>query len=500
MIAAYILGEPSLSDGDVEALTLSADQGGLNVERLQRALGDVNLEPDALGLTGIVKEADSRRYMKEHPEAVEGMLKSDGEERSAGDGGTSAPIFRVVADWLMDDCGARYVCGVPVVRTGICYAAGQVELERRISRKFPNLRRQQRREALADVALDAPRTEDTSPRFLGFTNGVLDLRTMQLHPEGVSAVVTNQIPHRWNPDAECPVVDSFLDSVACGDGAIRANLEEMGGHCLYRGRSLHLLWVLVGSGGNGKSTYINLLKWVFGTANFTAMQPEAINSQFQGASIAGKLAILADDASSQTISEGLSGALKRISGGNTIHTDVKGLDGIDFTPYATVVLSYNRFPSIKSNDGGFMRRFAPVPFNGRFEAGSEGFEPHMDDKLATEEAAERFIVLAVQGLRRLLEHAAPTFSAAGAAVKAAVREANDSVLAWVSTEGIGPSYFIGKTPTEVHKLYSAWCDDAKMKAKTLTDFGRQVPKLLGVKATPTRSRDGSMKRLYALER
>lgn len=405
------------------------------------------------------------------------------------------PIHREVADWLMNDRGACIVSGTPVVRTGLCYSAGMFEVERAIINEYPNLKSNTRAEAMKAVRLQAPRTDETNPRYIGFRNGVLDIETMELRPEGVNAVVTNQIPHDWNPEAECPLVDGFLDSISCGEAATRANLEELAGHCLYRGRELQFFWVLIGEGGNGKSAFLSAVSGMLGPDNYSSMQPENLDKRFQGASISGKLAVLADDASSQTISEDLSAAIKRISAGNLVHTDVKGRDGFDFRPYAALVLCYNRFPSIKSNDYGFMRRLKPIPLRATFRPGESGFDPDIARKLSTESAAQRLIVLAVEGLRRLLANSEPTFNAAADAMREDVRLSNDSAMAWLSEEGIQPEYVLKRTATDVYREYSEWCDLCNMEPVGTTAFGRKLKRVLHVETKPI-YRDGKAMRCY----
>lgn len=399
------------------------------------------------------------------------------------------PIHRIVADYLMQECGARFVAGAPVVRDGLCYSAGWFYAERRITERFPDLKKAQRSEALSLVNLEAPRGDKTNERYIGFANGVLDVRTMQFHPDGVSAVVTNEIPHRWNPKAECHAVDAFLDSVSCGDSATRANLEELVGHCLYRGKAAQRFWVLLGGGGNGKSAFLDALGFALGTRNYTTMQPEELATQFQANAVVGKLAILADDASSQTISEKLSASIKRISAGNVIHTDIKYHDGIDFRPYATIVLGYNNFPAIKSNDHGFMRRFTPVLFEAEFGPDKPGYDPYIAEKLSTEKAAERLLVLGVTGLRRMLDRGCPTPNLKAETLRDGIHIDNDSVAAWIRYAEVTQKDVLERTPAEVFRDYREWCEDNETQAKSLVGFGRSLTRTLKVTAHKVRVGD-----------
>ena len=55
--------------------------------------------------------------------------------------------------------------------------------------------------------------------FINCRNGLLDWRTGELHPHDPSVPSLNQIPHEWDPTAECPRFDRFLIEVLVPNGA-----------------------------------------------------------------------------------------------------------------------------------------------------------------------------------------------------------------------------------------------------------------------------------------
>lgn len=440
--------------------------------------------------------AEWEEYVSSHAAVAD---NDDAPEQPADSIATSAPIHRRMADYCLDELSACYIDGLPAVLDGMVYATGWDALERAIDRKFPNAKYAQRKEAMHLFHLEAERLKQADPRSIAFRNGILDLDTMELTKPNAGTVprIANVIPHDWNPDAECSVLDKALDVMADHDSAIRANMEELAGHCLFRSNTeFQYIWLLTGSGSNGKSVFMHALWTMLGEGNVTSMQPEALATQFQGSLVAGKLAVLADDASSNEIGASMAAKLKQFSAGNVVHSDVKGKDGIDFQPYAKIVLSYNKFPRVRDLDHGFERRLQAVPFPHTFRPGEKGNDPFIVQKLTTEQASERLLVLAVRGLKRLLGNGRPTRSEKGEAEKRDIREESDSVAAWISGECITSDQLDGQTVSGTYRDYRDWCTESGELPKTRTQFGKSLRATFELASKTERNSAGKVVRVY----
>lgn len=381
--------------------------------------------------------------------------RDQGEPRRVG--GEGAPVHRRMANALLDDCGACIIDGIPAVREGQTYRheGSWAAWDRALVLKFPNSRTRDRSEAIALARCECPHVRQAPPEYVAFSNGVLNVNSLELDTRGSYAIL-NVIPHRWNPGAVSDEMDAALEAWADGDEPTLARLEECAGHCLDRSSELQFFWVLVGEGGNGKSLFTRTIGNAIGAANYSAVQPDELDKRFQGLSIAGKLACLADDASSQMMTAGMVATLKRYTGGATVRSDVKGRAAIEFLPYATVLMSFNRFPRVTGCDGGFMRRLQPIVFSHTFGPGDGGMKATR--ALMGEAAAERLLVRAVDGLRRLRTSGEPTPSAKARRVVDEVRTENDSFEAWRIDEGITSDFIDGKPQSEVLADYRNWCE------------------------------------------
>lgn len=409
--------------------------------------------------------------------------------------GASTPEHVRVSNLLMGERGMCVADGIPCIRDGGSWATGWRGVERAALDYSPNMKSNARREVLKYLELVAPRTSQADKRFIAFSNGILDLSTMTM-VDGCDGPMLNVIPHRWNPGAESDAADRTLAKLADGDEATVANIEEAMGLCLYRNSSdCQFIFCLLGDGSNGKSVLLDAVSCMLGRENVTAMQPDDLDRQFQAEQLMGKLALLADDASSSLITEHEKASMKRVSAGNIVHTDIKGQPGCDFTPYATMLVSWNRFPRVAGAEFGFMRRLVPVPFTHTFSPDDADYDPQIRDHLRGEAAQERLLVRAVSGLCRLLRRGRPTVNARGDEMKGDIAAESDSIQAWVYDECVSTQSLLSRSTDEVYSGYSSWCESSGFDAASKVAFGRAVKRRFGVLSKPEKSH-GSTYRVY----
>ena len=103
---------------------------------------------------------------------------------------------------------------------------------------------------------------DDNPWIAGCQGGILDLRTGQLvkPPD----IVTKRLGTSVDPDARCPVFESFLYKIFAGDGDKIAFLQRAVGYTLTGLTIEQGLFVLIGMGANGKSTLLRIVGKLMG--------------------------------------------------------------------------------------------------------------------------------------------------------------------------------------------------------------------------------------------
>lgn len=390
-----------------------------------------------------------------------GLSEEAKQAKEKGGGKKARFKHNEVAKKLIDEQGACLIDGVtPAIReNGERYRMGWDAFDTAIINMHDDCTANNRRETKAYVQAKAPHRDQSPWNFIAFTNGVLDVETMEFRDWAEDDVISNVIPHRWNPDAKSDLLYKTLEKMACGDTATLMNLQEFIGICMMRSNTRMPFYpVLIGSGSNGKSSYIKLLKNVLGTENISALQPKEIGAHFMGAHIVGKLANLGDDIADAYLDGADCGIIKRISTGERIFTDVKGTTGFDFEPYCTMVFSCNAFPRCKDTTEGFLRRLFPIEFNAHFTANDADYDPMIATKLKTEETLEYACVIGIEGLRRAVAQNQPTPNRMSSEVKKSIAADSNTGLQWFNDDEITREDIIGKTKEEVYREYFAWCE------------------------------------------
>ena len=399
------------------------------------------------------------RYDKGRPKAFRKLDKN---------GNPTGPVrHNVVARELIDAQRACIIDGAPAIWDGKRYATGWHEINRAIIDLLDDCKMADQKEVRNYILHMAPETAASPARLMGFSNGVLDLENGFLR-QTADLVITNIIPHDYHADAYDEAADKFLDRISCGRAEVRANLEETIGMCMYRSNEFGQCPVLIGSGSNGKSTFILALRNVLGNENVSSLDINIVGKQFQAGRLLGKLANLGDDISNERLNGDVLSVFKKVVTGEWIYSDVKNGEGFEFKPYCTLVFSCNEFPSLGDSSEGMMRRLFPIPFEAAFAKTDPDYDPRIWEKLTSSAAAEYLVRVGVEGLRRLIAQNGMTPNGKSDALAGEVRADNDSVLSWVEDEMHDGDYFADAVIAWRYESYKAWCESSGLRP-----FGRQ---------------------------
>jgi putative DNA primase/helicase len=127
-----------------------------------------------------------------------------------------------------------------------------------------------RLDALIDVArtlkpiADDGTGWDETPGLLGVGNGVVYLRTGELRDGRPEDKITKCTGVEYDPAAECPQWLEFLGEVLEDDPDIVPYLQRLVGYSLTAEGTVHQLIFLMGSGANGKGTFLRALDHTLG--------------------------------------------------------------------------------------------------------------------------------------------------------------------------------------------------------------------------------------------
>ncbi len=206
---------------------------------------------------------------------------------------------------------------------------------------------------------------DKAPVF-NFINGTLELSShppvfREHRPEDYCSI---QASYPYDPNARSPEWEKFILDV-CADDEMRATLlQEIAGYVLFPDCSLEKIFVLQGSGGNGKSVYLSILSDVYGRENVSSVTASGICDNFQRIYLSTSLMNVASE-----IKSNLSGSeeyLKQIASGDLISACYKSKNFVQFTSRSKLIFATNG--QLKSNDtsDGLLRRLCIVNFSQSF--------------------------------------------------------------------------------------------------------------------------------------
>lgn len=338
----------------------------------------------------------------------------------------------------------------------------------------------ERREVISYLEAVAPVRRQAPPELVAFRNGVLDITTMEFRPMTRDDLIANVVPHDWDPSATSPELDALLARLADGDDATLVNLAEVAGACLYRSNCYAQSPVLLGSGSNGKSTYLKLLKAMLGPENYSTLDLSEMGEHFQAEQLAGKLANIGDDISNEFARGDVLSVFKKVTSGEDVYTDVKGGQGYHFRPYCTVMFSANEFPKLGDHGDGMERRLFPLRFRARFTRGGPGYDPHVLDKVTTERAMSALLNLAVSGLASVMGQNGFTPNADSERLCHDIRVDNDTVLQWLEDEDATAAAIGGRPTASVYADYAAWCRACGCKQVKHRTFTQRVCEARGL--------------------
>lgn len=197
---------------------------------------------------------------------------------------------------------------------------------------------------------------------LNFRNGMLrwqgdpDPVLVDHHPEFMSTV---RLPIDWLPTATCPMFDAFLESAVPEDDRDRA--WQVLGYLLMSGNPLQRMFMLTGTGGNGKGVYLNVLRALLGDDN-TAAEPlhDLSENRFSTAELHGKLANICGDIDSTFIQN--TGRIKELCGDDRMKGERKNERQFYFKFWGKAIFSANAVPGSSDSSKGWTRRWEVVPF------------------------------------------------------------------------------------------------------------------------------------------
>ena len=213
-----------------------------------------------------------------------------------------------------------------------------------------------------------PMQMDRYKMALNTPSGIINLKNGDVKAHNPEYYFTKITSVDCAEAADCPRWLAFLDDIFAGDKDLIRYIQKAVGYSLTGSTAEQCAFFLYGTGRNGKSTFIDVIRDVFGdyaaniqpeTIMVKSSQSNAINSdiaRLKGA----RLVTSVEPNEGVRLNEGL---LKQLTGDDTVTARKLYSEEFEFKPEFKLWMATNHKPIIRGTDTGIWRRIHMIPFN-----------------------------------------------------------------------------------------------------------------------------------------
>ena len=318
---------------------------------------------------------------------------------------------------------------------------------------------------------------DTDPFLLATQDNWVDLKTGRSITPNPDFLVSKALSISHSVQAECPNFRKFLNDVFEEDSELIEFVQRAIGYSLTGSTAEQCLFIMIGDGANGKSTFINVMNKLLGSYGTTAASQTLIANG--GASvgddlvdlIGARLITVSETEEGQSLAEA---KIKQMTGGDTLKGRPLYGNWVQFSIIGKLWLATNNLPQINNTDHGIWRRIKAIPFNRTFSADEQ--DRYLSDKLIAE--LPGILNWAIEGCLEWQKDGLQTPDIIEQQV-AEYKSAMDSISQFINEEcevGKEHSYPASK----FHQAYRDWCSGAGRKPQSATAFKRSLETLKNV--------------------
>lgn len=325
---------------------------------------------------------------------------------------------------------------------------------------------------------------DSDAFLVAAPNGTIRLSSIcEIQPSDRGDLMTRALGVKFRAGAECPLWERFLERIM-PEQDMRDFLQRILGYCLTGSTREHKLFIFWGTGRNGKSTLINVMRKVMG--DYVASTPVttflAKREGNSGAEASPDLARL-PGARMVTAAEPPEGArldeskVKEMTGGDPMTVRHLNQGFFEFRPNFKAVISTNHRPTIRGTDHGIWSRVILMPF--QVQIPDEEIDSNLESKLIGE--GEGILQWMLNGVEEWFVHGLNPPESVRAAVEA-YRSDEDPVGEFLkiqcdlTRDHINPS--TGRqyeaSAKSLQAAYKTWCEAEGLEPMKARTFGSKI--------------------------
>jgi len=209
---------------------------------------------------------------------------------------------------------------------------------------------------------------DADPWLLNVKNGTIDLQSGEFREHKQEDLITKIANVNYDPKADCPMWKKFVREIMNYKAELIKFLQTAVGWSLSGDISEQSMFILYGTGANGKTTFLNTIMHLLG--DYSTATPTETFLKKNGDSYSNDVARLrgtrfvttTEVEQGRKLSEPL---IKKITGNDQMTARFLYGEYFNFNPTFKIFMATNHKPVIKGTDHGIWRRIKLIPFMNR---------------------------------------------------------------------------------------------------------------------------------------
>ncbi|WP_461257046.1 DNA primase family protein [Treponema sp. R80B11-R83G3] len=302
---------------------------------------------------------------------------------------------------------------------------------------------------------------DRNPWFLNVRNGTIDVLTGEFREHKQEDLITKLANVDYEPTADCPLWKQFIREIMDYKPELIKFLQTAAGWALTGDITDQTMFILYGSGANGKTTFLNTILNLLGdyatstpTESFMKKNGDQLTNDI--ARLRGTRFVTTTEAEEgRRLSEPL---IKKITGNDQITARFLYGEYFNFTPNFKIFMATNHKPVIKGTDHGIWRRIKLIPFTTTIA--QEKQDKNLENKLKQENS----------GILNWLLEGATNWKKEGLIAPTVILKATDEYRGEMDVIGNFIKQRCVKNSDitirimELYKAYADWCEENKEHA------------------------------------
>ena len=214
-----------------------------------------------------------------------------------------------------------------------------------------------------------PHELDSHNNLFNCVNGYIDINDGKLYSHDRYKFFTKMSNVEFTDKIDCPMWEKFLDEIFAGNKELIRFIQKAIGYSLTGYTKEQCMFVLFGSGLNGKSVFLDIINDIMGDYAMN-IQPQTLmvkqygNNNGANSDIArikgARFVTTVEPDEGMRFAEGL---IKQLTGGDKVTARHLYKEEFEFIPEFKIWLATNHKPIIRGNDDGIWRRIHLIPFN-----------------------------------------------------------------------------------------------------------------------------------------